>query len=316
MNQEKMAREFESRFPPIETAIKFIDDLSNLDLAKIDLSDLTELIDSIFYIIPMTSGFVEKGTILYRARVNKKNQQFGNISELGMPPEKFISKYGRANAPRERIFYSANTSKLACGEVLQNLKYSFNPKNEIGVVTVSLWEVKKRLHFSTLYYSPKVTKFREDIAKFKKGNQDFTKQKGIIKESVIKTQDLILEFFCEEFAKDTIKTPDDYKISTFYTKRVKQANEYVAPQFADNKFDGIVYPSVAMKYKGDNIVLFDSNLDEKIKFKTAFEMICVDFDFQKADFKSYFFHEIKEVKENGDIVWDKDVYQPKKENNH
>lgn len=308
---DRLLKEYESRFPPLETAMKFIDDLSNLDLTKIDLANLDKLIDSVFHIIPITSGFVEQGTILFRARVNKKDQSFDNVSELGMPPLEFIKKYGRANAPRERIFYSATSSKLACGEVLQNLKYSFNPKREIGIVTVSLWEVKKRLHLSTLYYSEKVAKFREDITKFKNGNKSSIRTDKLIKESVIDTQDLILEFFSEEFAKDSIKAPDDYKISTSYAKRVKQMNDFIALQHSDNKFDGLVYPSVAMKYNGDNIALFDSELDEKINFKTAFKMICVGFDFTKADFNSYYLHEIKEVKGDGGIIWDREIFKPK-----
>lgn len=300
----------------METALKFSDKLNSLDLKQISLEKLTELIDGVFHMIPMTRGFIDKGAVLYRARVNKKGKgSFKKFSDFGMAPSKCIEDFGRANEPEERIFYSANNLQLACGEVLQDLKYKFNPNNEFGYTTVSLWEVQRKLHFATLYYSPKVTKFREDIAKFKRKNQDYTKAEKIIKDSIIDVSDIILEFFCEEFAKDNIKSKEDYKISTFYAKRVKETNGFIAPQHDENKFDGIIYPSVAMRYKGDNVALFDTDLDTKIKFKTAFEVVCVDFDFEKADFKSYFKHELKEINKKGELEWNKEVYRPK-ENRH
>lgn len=309
MNQ-KQIEDFESRFLPFNNVFKFIADLKSIDLTKIELSDLDNLIDEQFHLIPFTLGNINKGKELIRARVNENNKQFTNIRELGMPPIEKITKYGRANSPKERIFYSSQNRKLACGEVLQDLKYLSNPVTETRIVTISVWEIISNLNLATIYYSPEVIKYRKDVENFKKGNQDLMNKTSKLNENTIKTNDLITEFFCDEFAKDNIKHTDEYKFSVLYTNRLREGNQFIAPEFAKHKFDGILYPSVAMKYKGDNIALFDFELDTKIKFKTAYEVVCLDFDFDKPDFDIYLLHELIEIKQDGTLIWNSEIPEP------
>ena len=311
MKDEKI-KDFESRFPDKKTAISLINDLQSLDLRKFTLEDLDEIIDDVFHMIPFGKSYIEIGTDLFRARKSKPNQVFNNISELGINKPENITDFGRAHEPHVPVFYCSSNLKLACGEVLQNLKKSFNPKKEMAFTTVSIWETTKRLHLAPVYYSKSVTDVREDARKYKEGNMKYIREKNIINSSTLDVQDLIIEFFCEEFSKIDIKYPDDYKLSVSYANRLKNANDLIAPEYSKERFDGLIYPSVAMKYSGDNVVLFDDNLDKKVKFKTAFQVICVDFDFDKADFKSYFMHEIESVDDKGNIIWSDEVWKPTK----
>ena len=73
---EYNSREFESRFPSKETAIEFIAKLRGLALKDISLKELDELIDGVFHMIPFSLGVIPKDTLLYRARVNKKDKEF------------------------------------------------------------------------------------------------------------------------------------------------------------------------------------------------------------------------------------------------
>lgn len=302
-NKAKLVEQIESRFPSMLEATNFIDKLSVLDLSKISIHELTDLIDSIFHTIPITFGEIEKGTILYRARINRDKKHFDKVSKIGLPPVDPDGDFGRANLPGERVFYSSDTPKLACTEVLKDKKFSLNPSMEMAIVTVSYWEVTQNLNVATLFYSPVVAQFRADIAKFKEENQEALRTDKIIKESVVNVQELILEYFCDEFAKSVINSPHDYKISAFYSKRVQQANSLIASKYSEHRFDGLLYPSVARKFEGNNIALFDDNLTRKITLKTAFEMVCSNFDFNKPDFKSYYLHKVKEIKEGGEIIW-------------
>ena len=117
--------------------------------------------------------------------------------------------------------------------------------------------------------------------------------------------DLILEFFCDEFSKNEIKSSYDYKFSVWYMWKLKRMNELIPPELTANKFDGIVYPGVAMGYVGDNIALIADDLDNKIKFKTAFELLCTEFDFENATFKYAKIGELESVDVNGYLSWRK-----------
>lgn len=315
MKDEKI-RDFESRFPDKKTAISLINDLQSLDLRKFTLEDLDEIIDDVFHMISFGTAYMEKGTDLFRARKSRDNQIFNNISELGINKPENITEFGRAHEPYNPVFYCSSNSKLACGEVLQNLKYSFNPKKEMAFATVSIWETTQKLNLAPLYYSKGVTDVRKDAREYKEGNMKYIREKNIINSKTLDVQDLIMEFFCEEFSKIEIQYPDDYKLSVSYANRLKNSNKLFAPEYHSERFDGLIYPSVAMKYSGDNVALFDNNLESKLKFKTAFQVVCVDFDFDKADFKTYFVHEIQSVDEFGNIKWSKEVWEPPEEKNH
>lgn len=197
---------------------------------------------------------------------------------------------------------------MACCEVLQDLKYSFNLSKEIGLTTVGVWRVLKDLHVAPIYYSDTVCKVREDIAKYKAGNREFMRSKNIVSHSPIDVSDLIMEFFCEEFSKNPIDFPEQYKFSASYARRIKQANSFLAEEHLDKSFNGLIYPSVAYKFKGDNIALFGENLESKIKLETAYKIVCTDFDFDNGRLKSYFLHEIESIDEQGNIQWNKKLY--------
>lgn len=88
-------------------------------------------------------------------------------------------------------------------------------------------------------------------------------------------------------------------------------NDLIAPKYQSEKFDGMLYPSVAMKYKGDNIALFDDDLASKIQFETAFQVVSTNFDFENGNFRTSIMHEIESVDEKGNIKWSKEVWQPR-----
>ncbi len=294
---------FENDFPSSEKAIEFIQKLKATDLRNISLVDLDNLISSVFKNIPFATGHILNGETLFRARVNDNKKDFENISELGMKQKENVFNYGRVNCPNESVFYCASNFELACSEVLQNIKYSFNPQKEIGITTVSEWETLKDLHISPIYYSKAVMERRKDIEEFKRNNSEFLRKKGVMTSETLDVSDLILEFFCDEFAKIKIATPDDYKFSVWYAWRLKRMNDQIVAQYEDNKFDGVVYPSVAMKFKGDNIALFDNDLDSKIKFKTAYVILCAGFDFENVSFKSFKIRELDSIDKDGRLKW-------------
>ena len=295
------ARKIENKFPPVEKTNDFIKNLKAINLVDTSLAELDKVINNYFELIPFASGFIKKGETVFRARINENDTSFENISELGLKPKEKVKEYGRANRPEESIFYCSDNFGMACGEVLQNFKKYYNPRKKMGVVTVGEWEILRDLHISPVYYSESVMAKRKDVEYFKKHNSEYLRAKGIIKEETLDASDLLLEFFCDEFSKKSIDSPNDYKYSVWYMWKLNRMNDLIHPQFNNQKFDGIVYPSVVMNYQGDNIALIAIELDTKIKFKTAYEVICTDFDFENAKFRFAKIGQLNSVDENGKL---------------
>ncbi len=301
------AKELENRFPPKDVALDFIGKLRGLTLKDISLKELDELIDGVFHMIPFSQGVIPKNTLLYRARVNEK-KSFLHLDQLTLRKHKDVKSFGRANQPEESIFYCSTNMNLACGEVLQDIRYSFQPNYEVGFATVSVWKTLKDIRVAPIYYSESVTKVRKDVAAYKEGNKKQVREWNKVSHATLDVSDLIMEFFCDEFSKSEINTEDDYKFSVSYTRRLQHANTLFAPTHINERFDGIVYPSVALKFAGDNAALFDDNLYTKIEFQTAFEVLCTHFDFDLGTLNSFFLHEIESIDADGNIVWEKSIY--------
>jgi RES domain len=302
------SKEFESRFPSKEVALEFISKLRGLTLKDISLNELDGLIDEAFHMIPFGLGVIPKDKLLYRARVNEKDKQFLHLDQLTLRKHQDVKSFGRANQPGESIFYCSTNMNLACGEVLQDMRYSFQPKYEAGFATVSVWKTIKEIRVAPMYYSDEVTKVRKDIAAYKEGNRKQLKEWNKVSHATLEISDLIMEFFCDEFSKGDINYEDDYKFSVSYTRRLQDANTLIAPEHRKERFDGVVYPSVALKFAGDNVALFDDNLYTKIKFQTAYEVVCTHFDFDIGTLNSFFLHEIESIDGQGNIVWKKAMY--------
>lgn len=297
---------FENRFPSLENATNFIKKLKAIDLVNVSFEDIDNLINTFFELIPFATGSIAKGETLFRARINDNEKGFKSISELGLKPKELVTDFGRANRPNESVFYCSNNFGLACGEVLHNLMDARDRRDKLIITSVSEWETLIDLHITPVFYSEAIMKMREEVAAFKNNISYYFRSKGLFKTETLDVSDLILEFFCDEFSKNIIKTPNDYKYSVWYVWKLKRGNDLIHQKFNKNKSDGVVYPGVAMNYKGDNIALFDSDLETKIKFKTAYELICTNFEFENSKFSYAKIRAMDSFDINGKLKW-KDV---------
>lgn len=203
---------------------------------------------------------------------------------------------------------SASNFKLAAFEVIQDLKYRFNPSQEVAFLTIGIWKTKVDLHLACILDDPKIHKIRDDIHNNFKLNQEMLFN-GKIKEQTALSSNIVLQYFAEEFTKSEIKGDFDYRASVFYTSSLRQANNFIAPQYSTEKYDGINYPSVAMKYKGDNQAIFIESADNKLEFTNAIQVICTNLDFENGDFMPGIIHEAESIKD-GKITWKKEIYRP------
>lgn len=284
-----------------------INKLSTLDLETLEIDNFKNLIKSSFKLIPFHKHFLLPGQKLFRARINYRYSKFTdklivindekdfiNVSEISNRKAHEITEFGRANIPGVSSFYCSSNLKLACAEVIQDIKHSFNPKRELPFVTVGEWIIKKPIIVAPLFYSQKVTSVRKDIDSYVNRNKEYMKSKYSFESMEI--HDMILTFFSDQFTKIDIKSHHDYKISAFYSEILSSLNDY----------DGILYQSVIANFSGTNICLFDNKLNSKIEINNVYKVMCANIDFNSniPKFGTLLVAEKENIdRETGEINW-------------
>jgi hypothetical protein len=179
----------------------------------------------------------------------------------------------------------------------------------VAFLTIGVWKVLEPLHVANIIDSPALHSIREDIKRNFEKHQKLLNSRHLTNE-IVTANNLLSQFFADQFTKREIKSHYDYKISALYTRRLRIMNQHIAKKFESNKFDGINYPSVAMKYKGDNQAIFIESAKKKLKLVNTIQVVCSNLDFDNANFVAGIIHEAKSIND-GKIVWKEEIYSPK-----
>lgn len=286
----------EERLPDIETLKQSITELNNLDLNEISIKELEEKINDFFPIINFGKVIWNSEYHLFRVRKNHKNiyrKPYNNLCQISIPPAN-LTPFGRANNEYEPVFYGSSNGDLALFESCQKLSKSekFTPQN----FTMGIWKVKENeeLRLIPVVESKIAKKNRIDIQKvIEKSEKSINELKS---EKVIQTSKMISSFFAEQFVKSDIKNLNQYKISSYFSNYIKNINK-ISPV----KFDGILYPSVANKFRDDNVALFPESFN-KLEIVKCFSVSAYNVNFEKGSLTKAIFAE-GTVKENQEIIW-------------
>jgi hypothetical protein len=308
MKDSFSTKEFFDRFTKAVDAVKHIEYLENLNLDETDDLTLEKIVDDKFPIFTYTSGRIPEGTELFRARLNVNEKPFPFVNDIWTPPVDRINNYGRANRPGEQIFYCASNFRLAAFEVIQDFKNSLSPKHEVAFLTIGVWKTLKPLHVALIIDSPVLHNIRHDIRDNFEKNQALL-NKGHLTNEVVTANNLISQFFSDQFTKSNIKSHNDYKISALYARRLKESSKHIAKEYKSEIFDGINYPSVAMKFKGDNQAIFIDSAKNKLKLINVIQVVCSNLDFDSGNFVAGIMHEAETI-DSGNITWKKEIYSP------
>jgi len=161
---------------------------------------------------------------------------------------------------------------------------------------MGIWKVRENetLRLAPLIDNENVKEIRPDMRNVSEYSK--TLYEKLTSEKVIKGSQIIAKFFADQFAKSNIKTPHDYKISSFFANTLREMNNS-----SKVKFDGILYPSVAHRFRGDNVAIFPESL-YKLEAVKCFSVICYNFDFENGTLVKGITAEGK-LAENGAIKW-------------
>ena len=233
---------------------------------------------STFKAIPFYPINIKKGTILFRGRKNDeyKFPIFKNLDEISLRSDDQVQTFGRANIPKQSVFYCSTDEITVVREVTQwyvndtGRAQDLHTKGIIdmgwspftSMMTISAWIVTEDLCLALLF-SPQDNQRSLEIQDFakKRLNLDINEN-----ESSNLCSNLIIDFFSNEFAKNDVKHHFEYLYSAYYAFEVFHDHGL---NNQGKKYDGVQYVSVANDYKGENFALSRKAFEKKIQFLGA-----------------------------------------------
>lgn len=255
--------------------------IKELPTGSISFDLLNQTIKTYLDSIPVVVNTIKAGTFLARARTKSDANPFKLLSEITLRDKKDVKSFGRAHRPNQAVFYCSTNDEVAIREATQwhvtdfgtlinrNMLKDYDP--HVRFVTVSIWKVKKDLKVASLFLNtnameanPVVRFFGEQVINGNIKNWD---------ERVVKSKNLILEFFSNEFAKRNIFNENDYLLSAFYSNVIHTISNLT------HQLDGVVYPTVALNFQGENIAMTEDAYKDKIEFVTAFHNCVSNIEF-------------------------------------
>jgi len=168
------------------------------------------------------------------------------------------------NAPEEPTFYSANDARTAVAEILSEWFDSGKP-GECRRVFVGRWIAVEDISLALVPYHEEALRlslYAEEVTALLTGLR--TQYKAATSKLVMR----VLRYIASNFpqpAKDSFQ----YWLSTAYFNQVINLSLLETSKI---KLEGILYPSVQMKYHGDSVALFPSVVDQRLRFIDAQEL--------------------------------------------
>ncbi|MCW8898110.1 MAG: hypothetical protein OQJ96_05875 [Flavobacteriales bacterium] len=254
--------------------------------------------------IPIVSQTIKKGHYLARARTKSDDKPYNKLDQIINRKKEYVKSFGRGHCPNESIFYCSTKPYTAIREATQwyindfgtllsrNMLQDHN--QHVKFVTVSVWKVVEDLSIASLFLNEQAMQANE-VVNFH-GRNVLNTISNKWKPEIVKSKNMILKFFSDEFAKKNILSERDYLLSAWYSKHVYLAAE----QFG--KLDGITYPSVAFDYLGENLALTDKAFKTKLKFEQAFHNYVANIEFDNKPMAVGTIYETTGVESNC-LIW-------------
>jgi len=205
-----------------------IEEIRRLDLEVVDIDIIKEKLKPLFKGYTLRAPIYEPGLKLYRGRVC--NEKPNNLKDMTYPPAKLITKYQRVNRPGQSIFYCCAGRRVPFFECFVKTGDKF---------ILSQWKTVSRLFVNNIGYS------NDNIMGLQPKSSDELKEANI----------LIRNFIDEEFTKIVSEGKEYlYKISIALAEK----------HFSDDIFNGLLYPSIAIKGRSDNLALKPQYVDKNL----------------------------------------------------
>jgi len=258
-----------------------------VDLARLDAyATINEIIKNDIGAIVLPSKIFQHGLKLHRCRNNYNDEVFQTIDGLSFRNDlEEIVDFGRANEPKQSIFYSADVRPTAISETNKAFRgENYKDIEEISITT-SHWESIADLKLTLIIGNKSAQEKNELIKRFSIDIDSLTaKLFGKESENIFE----ILNYISDEFAFNTNENINLYKISCAFA------------QLAYKESDGIIYPSIQRNLEGLNFAIKPDSVMKKLRFVNATHDV-----FKKVGEMNYQHCETKDTVrvENSKLIW-------------
>jgi hypothetical protein len=213
-------------------------------------------------ILPLCHAVVRAGTSLYRARVVGHARCERDISYV--PDPNLVQEFGRVNAPEEAIFYCANNPRTAVAEVL-NEWFQTAKVGDSREVFVGRWIATRDIKSAIVPYHEEALRLspvRGEVRRI------FGQLRNDYAPATYKLVRDCLTFLGADYARPA-RNALDYWISTAYFNFATNPHNF--PPSIEVP-EGLLYPSIQMKYHGDNFATFPHIVDSALHLIDAHAM--------------------------------------------
>lgn len=242
-----------------------------VDFSQKKSTDLYQSIkDSLYkYQFPFPIITIPKGWNLFRGRVHKQNESyFENWSDYSSIKEiSQIKSFGRANEPKQSIFYCSDNQTTAAFEVSKISRQNYRPETEH--ISVGVWNVLKDLRVG-------VVPINSTIKNLNVTTQNLHNQyKNLLEHFENIGIDIpvdLLDFISDEFSQDAKNIESNYVISCAFANYMFDTRGFDSYYRRNIKLDGILYSSVQYEKEGMNLALNPKVINgNKIKLISVFK---------------------------------------------
>jgi len=253
--------------PSLQEAQQRIAELKRLTLdADTDIDFLKERLSLLFTGFQIRTPILERGLELYRGVL--WNDKPSTVSQLTYPPRSAVKFHQRVNRAGESRFYCSVVRSAPFFEL------RMSPGQHVAL---SKWRLREKLVVNNVGYTNDV------FARLKSTRTDLPSWRtdSPVEDPV---NELIMQFFSEQFLQDVLGNSDHiYKLSIAIAEKhfgnIKMdqytTTELPSDLFSDRRFAGLIYPALAMRANGDNLVFLPEFVDRCVELVSV-EYIRVD----------------------------------------
>lgn len=264
---------------PIEEIRKAIDGLRKMDLRSVEIDYIKDHISCVLKGYICSSPILHKGLELYRGI--KWNEKPVNVSQVNHPPADKVVRFGRINRIGKPVFYASASRNVVF----------FEQRIKVGdTITVSRWRTIKKMIVNNIGYTPEVFQTLGSIRQCPIWGKEKIDPWMNSEPNV-----LIRQFFADEFTR-TIE--DESKNHYLYKLSIAIGEKF----WHGELFQGIIYPSLAMKANSDNIAVKSECVDEYLELEEI-EHIRIDKKNNELNYDITILDTSGTFNKDGSIIW-------------
>jgi len=257
----------------LQEAIEFYE-LAYPALKSIDLSSITDdealevmkFMKSVFNMEIMVQNkitFEDSYRVSFLKDAFLEKDKVRNLGFLKHPPvevNKAQGVYGRANSPNSTLFYCASHPDVAILET----------KPKVGDrIIIGHWKHDPKEKFVTY---PLMNEKHVKTEELLKARSKFEERMTYNHPLFAKIMDLLLEFICSEFVKDSpVVSPKryEYLYSAYFADQILDNSFEPVPHPVEElaHYDALIYPSITSKYETENLAVLPESVKKLIPYQ-------------------------------------------------